>query len=117
MGFDVVVDMVVLLCVSKRGTPRPRVGERCSPFRVEAPPRKAGRRIRRAAARLGVGHAAVYADTMEFVGKNLVVARALDNRIGGFIIAQVMRRLRERNFGGSSPYVLYSSLKKYNGGS
>ena len=34
----VLVDMVVLLCECKRGTPRPRLEKRCSPFRVEAAP-------------------------------------------------------------------------------
>jgi len=46
-------------------------------------------------AKLGirVGHPAVYQDgPMELANKR-IVARALDNRIGGFIIAQVMKRI------------------------
>ena len=49
-----------------------------------------------AALGLRVGHAAVYADGVEFIGKHLISGRALDNRMGGFIIAQVMKRLRAR---------------------
>jgi endoglucanase len=40
-----------------------------------------------------VGHPLVYQDTAEEFGKNRIVGRALDNRIGGFIIAEVTRRL------------------------
>lgn len=40
-----------------------------------------------------VGHPAVYSDASEPFGKNRLVGRALDNRLGGFIIAQVMANL------------------------
>lgn len=40
-----------------------------------------------------VGHPAVYADGAVPFGKNRIVGRALDNRIGGFIISEVIRRL------------------------
>ena len=40
-----------------------------------------------------VGHPAVYADSAIPFGKNQIVGRALDNRIGGFIISEVTRRL------------------------
>ncbi len=40
-----------------------------------------------------VGHPAVYADGAVPFGRNRVVGRALDNRIGGFIISEVARRL------------------------
>ncbi len=40
-----------------------------------------------------VGHAAVYADVVEEFGPSRIVGRALDNRIGGFIITQVLARL------------------------
>ena len=43
---------------------------------------------------LRVGHPAVYVDAAEPFGKNRIVGRALDNRIGGFIIAQVMANLK-----------------------
>ena len=46
-------------------------------------------------AKLGirVGHPAVYTDAAEEFGKDRIAGRALDNRIGGFIIAQVLERL------------------------
>ncbi|MEM7602096.1 MAG: M20/M25/M40 family metallo-hydrolase [Verrucomicrobiota bacterium] len=40
-----------------------------------------------------VGHPGVYADSAIPFGKNGIVGRALDNRIGGFIISEVLRRL------------------------
>ncbi len=42
---------------------------------------------------LRVGHAAVYADNAELFGTHHIVGRALDNRMGGFIIAEVLARL------------------------
>jgi endoglucanase len=42
-----------------------------------------------------VGHPAVYADGAVPFGKNRIVGRALDNRIGGFIISEVIHRLSE----------------------
>lgn len=45
---------------------------------------------------LRVGHPAVYSDSVEEFGKNRLVGRALDNRLGGFIIAQVMARLSKK---------------------
>ncbi|MEM7146115.1 MAG: M42 family metallopeptidase [Verrucomicrobiota bacterium] len=42
---------------------------------------------------LRVGHPAVYQDAAEPFGKNRIVGRALDNRIGGFIIAEVLNKL------------------------
>jgi putative aminopeptidase FrvX len=44
---------------------------------------------------LRVGHAGVYADAVEEFGSNRLLGRALDNRVGGFIIAEVMRRLNK----------------------
>jgi endoglucanase len=41
-----------------------------------------------------VGHPAVYADHAEPLGKNRIVGRALDNRIGGFIISQVLKQIK-----------------------
>lgn len=46
-----------------------------------------------AALGLRVGHPAVYSDGAEEFGKDRVCGRALDNRLGGFIIAQVLARL------------------------
>jgi putative aminopeptidase FrvX len=42
-----------------------------------------------------VGHPAVYIDQAELFGKSRLVGRALDNRIGGFILTQVLARLRQ----------------------
>ena len=42
---------------------------------------------------LRVGHPAVYADDPEELTKGNIVSRALDNRIGGFIIARVLSEL------------------------
>jgi len=42
---------------------------------------------------LRVGHPAVYSDEPMELGKNRLVSRAVDNRIGGFIIAQAMKKL------------------------
>ncbi len=42
---------------------------------------------------LRVGHPAVYADGPSELGKDRLVSRAVDNRIGGFMIAQVMKKL------------------------
>ena len=45
---------------------------------------------------LRVGIPAVYSDSAEEFGKDRVVGRALDNRLGGFIIAQVIARLSKK---------------------
>lgn len=49
-------------------------------------------------AKLGirVGHPAVYQDGPMELGNKRIVSRALDNRIGGYIIAQVMKRIAAR---------------------
>lgn len=49
-----------------------------------------------AAAGIRVGHPAVYQDGVEMLGKERLVGRALDNRIGGFIIARVIENLARR---------------------
>jgi endoglucanase len=46
-----------------------------------------------AALGLRVGHPAVYHDAAEAFGKDRIVGRALDNRLGGFILTQVLARL------------------------
>jgi endoglucanase len=45
---------------------------------------------------LRVGHPGVYADTVEEFGEGRIVARAIDNRMGSFIIAEVLRRLQKQ---------------------
>ncbi len=49
-----------------------------------------------AKAGIRIGHPAVYADGVEELGTNKLCGRALDNRIGGFIIAEVIARLSKR---------------------
>jgi endoglucanase len=49
-----------------------------------------------AKAGIRVGHPAVYSDTVEELGETRLIGRALDNRLGGFIIAEVMARLSKR---------------------
>lgn len=43
-----------------------------------------------------VGDPITYADDFEFLSDEILTGRALDNRIGGFVIAQVLKRLGER---------------------
>src|SRR5690625_3272079 len=43
-----------------------------------------------------VGDPITYADECDYLSDDIVTGRALDNRIGGFMIAQVLRRLSER---------------------
>ncbi len=43
-----------------------------------------------------VGNVAVYEDSPMLLGKDKIVSRALDNRIGGYIIAQVLKVLADR---------------------
>jgi putative aminopeptidase FrvX len=49
-----------------------------------------------AKAGIRVGHPAVYADGVEEIGSDKLCGRALDNRIGGFIIAEAIARLAKR---------------------
>lgn len=44
-----------------------------------------------------VGCVAVFEDELMELGKNFISGRALDNRIGGFMIAEVARRIKEEN--------------------
>ncbi|MEM1115009.1 MAG: M42 family metallopeptidase [Bacteroidota bacterium] len=46
-----------------------------------------------AALGLRVGHPAVYAEGVEMLGENRIVGRALDNRLGGFVLTQVLAAL------------------------
>jgi putative aminopeptidase FrvX len=43
-----------------------------------------------------VGDPVTYTDEIDYLNDEIITARALDNRIGGFVIAQVFRRLRKR---------------------
>lgn len=46
---------------------------------------------------LRVGHPAVYADAPFDLTENRLAGRALDNRIGGFIIAEALRKIAEKD--------------------
>ena len=48
-----------------------------------------------AARGIRVGHPAVYADAVEDLTEKRLIGRALDNRLGGFVIAQVLKNLAE----------------------
>ncbi len=69
-----------------------------------------------AAAGVRVGHAAVYADAAELLGKDLLLGRALDNRMGGFIIAQVMKRLHARKSRIASTVIAVNAVQEEIGG-
>lgn len=43
-----------------------------------------------------IGDPVTYAEDLEFLNDNILTARALDNRIGGFAIAQAIKYLKER---------------------
>lgn len=43
-----------------------------------------------------VGDPITYADEYDYLSDDIITGRALDNRIGGFMIAQVLRKLNER---------------------
>ena len=55
-----------------------------------------------AALGLRVGHPAVYADGVEMLGEGRVAGRALDNRLGGFVLTQVLAALQD-DADGSGP--------------
>ncbi|MEM1055000.1 MAG: M42 family metallopeptidase [Bacteroidota bacterium] len=44
---------------------------------------------------LRVGHPAVYADGPEMLGESRITGRALDNRLGGFVLSQVLKTLKK----------------------
>jgi endoglucanase len=69
-----------------------------------------------AALGLRVGHPAVNAEGAEFLGKDLIVGRALDNRVGGFIIAQVMKRLSQRKKRIASTVIAVNAVQEEIGG-
>lgn len=52
-----------------------------------------------------VGHLITYVDEFEIMNKTSFVGRALDNRVGGFMITEVARLLKKRNI--KLPFGLY----------
>ena len=69
-----------------------------------------------AKAGIRVGHPAVYSDAVEEFGANKLVGRALDNRIGGFIIAEVMARLSARKTRVPSTVIAVNAVQEEIGG-
>lgn len=63
-----------------------------------------------------VGHPAVYAYDAEFMGDNLILGRALDNRIGAFIIAQVFKRLHSAKKRPSCTVIAVNAVQEEIGG-
>ncbi len=63
-----------------------------------------------------VGHPAVYSDAAEPFGKDRVVGRALDNRMGGYIIAQVLARLSTRRDALRSTVIAVNAVQEEIGG-
>ncbi|HSJ04188.1 MAG TPA: M20/M25/M40 family metallo-hydrolase [Verrucomicrobium sp.] len=69
-----------------------------------------------AEAGIRVGHPAVYSYGAEFMGKHLLLGRALDNRIGGFIIAQVMKRLKAKKKRPGATVIAVNAIQEEIGG-
>lgn len=65
---------------------------------------------------LRVGHPAVYTEGPTEIGKDRIVARAVDNRIGGFMIAQVMKRLAAAKTKPAFTLVCLNSVQEEIGG-
>jgi endoglucanase len=63
-----------------------------------------------------VGHPAVYTDSVEEFGKNHIVGRALDNRLGGFILTQVIARLSKHRKKLRSTLVVVNAVQEEIGG-
>lgn len=65
---------------------------------------------------LRVGIPAVYADSAQEFGDGRIVGRALDNRLGGFIIAQVLARLAKRRKKLRSTLIAVNAVQEEIGG-
>ncbi len=73
---------------------------------------------RRQVADLGirVGHPAVYADQAASFGRNRVIGRALDNRMGGFILTEVLRNLSSGKTRSTATCVALNAIQEEIGG-
>jgi endoglucanase len=69
-----------------------------------------------AKAGIRVGHVMVYCDAAEFIGYNKLMGRAIDNRIGGFIIAEVMQRLSQKKKRVPSTVIAVNAVQEEIGG-
>jgi putative aminopeptidase FrvX len=65
---------------------------------------------------LRVGHPAVYTDGAEEFGTGRIVGRALDNRMGGFILTQVLARLSKRRKKVHSTVIAVNAVQEEIGG-
>jgi endoglucanase len=63
-----------------------------------------------------VGHPAVYAEGAEDFGKHRIVGRALDNRIGGFIVARVVANLATKRAACASTVFAVNAVQEEIGG-
>lgn len=63
-----------------------------------------------------VGHPMVYADTVEEIGVHRLAGRALDNRIGGYIIAETLARLSKRKTALPSTVIAVNAVQEEIGG-
>jgi putative aminopeptidase FrvX len=63
-----------------------------------------------------VGHPIVYSDTVEEIGNHKLIGRALDNRIGGYIIAQVMARLAKSKTRPAATVTVVNAVQEEIGG-
>jgi endoglucanase len=64
-----------------------------------------------------VGHPAVYTDTAEELVPGRIVARAIDNRIGGFILSQVLMNLSTQNPRPAATILAVNAVQEEIGGS
>lgn len=69
-----------------------------------------------AALGIRVGHPAVYADAAERLGKDRISGRALDNRLGGFIIASVLEKLQAAKQKPAATVVAVNAVQEEIGG-
>lgn len=69
-----------------------------------------------AALGLRVGHPAVYADAAERLGEHRIVGRALDNRMGGFILTQVLAKLHAAKQRPEATVIAVNSVQEEIGG-
>lgn len=63
-----------------------------------------------------VGHVMVYSDAAEFIGHKKLMGRAIDNRIGGFIITEVLARLSQRKKRLPSTVIAVNAVQEEIGG-
>jgi putative aminopeptidase FrvX len=66
---------------------------------------------------LRVGHPAIYADTAEELVPGRIIGRAIDNRIGGFILSQVLENLTTHNTRPAGTLFAVNTVQEEIGGS